>query len=243
MNKKHLLFVNAMFIAVLGMLFCEKLLAATYINYTRLILSEKDREVTFTIRNEGDKPVLMQLWTDHDNLLDRPEDIKMPFLILPPVFRVERNSSRVVRLQLLADKSSLPSNKESLFWLNVLEVPQKMNKGETNALKIAFRTRIKVFYRPAAIKMTEMNAAVRDLRITKGYCTGKPCLQLQNISPLHITLTDIQLSSGRVIKALPADGMIPPFETLEVPLDSATDNEAKAFSWIDDYGVINLYEK
>lgn len=41
--------------------------AETYINFTRLGVSEQDREVTFSIMNEGNSAVLMQLWTDRDN--------------------------------------------------------------------------------------------------------------------------------------------------------------------------------
>ncbi|HBZ8836237.1 TPA: fimbria/pilus periplasmic chaperone, partial [Citrobacter farmeri] len=43
-------------------------MAATYINYTRVIVNEKDRESTFTVYNEGLRPVLLQLWTEKESL-------------------------------------------------------------------------------------------------------------------------------------------------------------------------------
>ena len=44
----------------------------------------------------------------------------MPFL-LPPVARITGNSGQQLRIKKLANK--LPANKESLFYLNVLDIP------------------------------------------------------------------------------------------------------------------------
>ena len=73
-------FVKILFVTLL-FAFCSQASAATYINFTRLILNENEREVTFRIKNEGDNAVLMQLWTDRDNIMDKPESIKAPFMI------------------------------------------------------------------------------------------------------------------------------------------------------------------
>ncbi|PJI52023.1 molecular chaperone EcpD, partial [Methylobacterium radiotolerans] len=45
----------------------------------------------------------------------------------------------------------MPQDKESVFWLNVLEIPPK-DKANQNLLQMAFRSRIKLFYRPAGLK-------------------------------------------------------------------------------------------
>ncbi|MBB1202745.1 molecular chaperone [Enterobacteriaceae bacterium 89] len=218
-----------------GLLLCQQGLAATYLNQTRLIVTDKAREVSFSVVNEGDTPVLMQLWSDRDTVLARPETIKMPFVITPPVFRLEGQKSRAVRLQLLGDNRELPADRESLFWLNALEVPPKPQaKAGSNLLQMAFRTRIKLFYRPAAIAGATSEGAVKQLRATK---TAQG-LQLENPSPLHISLLSLTLANGKTLTALPDDGMIAPFSHMEVHEPYA---EPSAVTWIDDYGVAHVY--
>jgi P pilus assembly chaperone PapD len=45
---------------------------------------------------------------------------------------------------------SLPQDKESLFWLNIKAIPSASK--QENSLQIAVKTRIKLIYRPAALK-------------------------------------------------------------------------------------------
>lgn len=229
---------------LLSMLLSTSSTAATYINYTRLIINEKEREVSFTIYNEGSRPALMQLWIDKDNILEQPEKIKVPFVILPPVFRLDRKSSRAVRLQFTGDWHSLPADRESLFWLNTLEVPPVVaDKEASGALQVAFRTRVKLFWRPAALTKISHEESIKKLRISPEVCGVTRCLALKNNSPLHLTLTDITLRDGHQIKQLPADGLIAPFSSIIVPLPGSTkkNDAVTAFSWIDDYGMINTY--
>ncbi|HBT4721648.1 TPA: molecular chaperone [Klebsiella quasipneumoniae subsp. similipneumoniae] len=217
--------------------------SATWINRTRIILSEQNKDVTFSVFNDGDLPALMQLWSDRDNLLDRPETIKMPFLITPPVFRLDAKKSRTVRLQLLQEHKVLPQNVESLFWLNVLEVPPKRAApGSSNLLQMAFRTRIKLFYRPASVRKASLEKGVKQLTATQISCGHAQCLRLKSTSPLHITLLNITLVNGTKISNLPQDGMIAPLSSLDIPLPAAhRDTALKAVTWVDDYGVANYF--
>lgn len=235
------------FIAKLASLFLVFFLTApavagTYINFTRLVISEQEREVTFSIINEGNNAVLMQLWTDRDNYLDRPEVIRMPFLIQPPVFRLNAHDSRTVRLQLVGNRGALPKDRESLFWLNALEIPPEAagaGKGENSLLQVAFRTRIKLFYRPSALSTIMPEESVKHIVSTPTRCDGKRCLKLNNPSPLHYTLLKITLDNGDEIGNLPADGMLLPLSSLSIPLPHSAPTRAqlKSFTWIDDYGV------
>ncbi|WP_052282899.1 molecular chaperone [Kluyvera genomosp. 1] len=219
--------------------------AATYVNQTRLIIDENTRDVTFSVINEGTSPTLMQLWSDRDNLLDRPEIIKMPFVITPPVFRLEAGKSRAVRIQWTGDSSSLAKESESLFWLNILEVPPKSaNPTDANVLQMAFRTRIKLLYRPSAIAKVTLLEGVKQLETATIPCAGKTCLRLKSRSPLHITLLNITLNNGMQINVLPHDGIIAPFSTLDIPLpDPQRSGQLQAATWIDDYGVANHFTK
>jgi P pilus assembly chaperone PapD len=232
-------FVKILFVTLL-LAFCSQASAATYINFTRLILNENEREVTFRIKNEGDNAVLMQLWTDRDNFMDKPESIKTPFMILPPVFRLNGMDSRTARLQLIDNEQSLPKNKESLFWLNALEIPQK-TKGTTDEvlLQVAFRTRIKIFYRPVAISQINTEKEVEKIKAFKVNCDNGECIRLENRTPFHYSLLKISLSSGKEIIDLPQDGLLFPFSSLDIPSEKIVlvNESIKSFTWIDDYGV------
>lgn len=223
----------------------SSVMAATYINYTRVIINEKDRESTFTVYNEGLRPVLLQLWTEKESLLERPEEIKTPFMILPPIFRLEGNTSRTVRIQFVGDRHTLPGDRESLFWLNTLEVPPVAeDKSGSGALQVAFRTRVKLFWRPLALADNTLEESVKKIQITASNCGENRCLLVKNNSPLHVTLMDFTLKDGTEIKQLPDDGLLTPLSTKTVVLPkSATGNSTvKTFSWIDDYGVVNTYK-
>lgn len=218
-----------------SLLFCQHGQAATYVNQTRLIVTEKSREVSFSIVNEGDAPVLMQMWSDRGTALERPEVIKMPFVITPPVFRLEGRKSRAVRLQLVGAPQDLAADRETLFWLNALEVPPKPEaRNSGNVLQMAFRTRIKLFYRPAAIANTTMEDAVKALR----FAATARGITLTNRSPLHISLLSVTLSEGKVLSSLPGDGTLAPFTDMEIPFSHV--ETLAAITWIDDFGVAHV---
>lgn len=221
---------------------CSAVSAATYINFTRLILNEQEREVTFSIKNEGESAVLMQLWIDKDNILDKPEGIQSPFLIQPPIFRLNAKDSRAVRVQFIGDKNKLPTNKESLFWLNALEVPPKpgaKDGGSKNALQIAFRTRIKLFYRPESVAQRRPENEVKNITYSTKPCGKNSCMEVRNTSALHFTLLGIELDNGRKIKNLPDDGLLSPNTSMNIVIEkpNSPDVRLRSFSWVDDYGA------
>lgn len=166
-------------------------------------------------------------------------------MILPPIFRLEGNTSRTVRIQFVGDRHTLPGDRESLFWLNTLEVPPVAeDKSGSGALQVAFRTRVKLFWRPLALADNTLEDSVKKIQITASNCGENRCLLVKNNSPLHVTLMDFTLKDGTEIKQLPDDGLLTPLSTKTVVLPkSATGNSTvKTFSWIDDYGVVNTYK-
>ena len=49
----------------------------------------------------------------------------------------------------MAAGEGLPSDRESLFWLNIMEIPLKVE--DPNSVQFAIRQRLKLFYRPPAL--------------------------------------------------------------------------------------------
>lgn len=221
------------------------LFAETYIDRTRIIINERERDETFTIKNSGKNPALMQLWIDKNDTIDRPELIKVPFLLEPPIFRLEEKNSRVIRIQLIKNGYHLDPDKESIFWLNCLEIPPKPadNINNKNIIQVAVRTRIKLLYRPKSIERLNLSDGIKKLEISKVIClVSNTCIRIINKSPLHITLQNIELNDKTLISKLPNEGLIPPLSQIEIPLtEKKKYQNLHSLIWIDDYGNKNKF--
>ena len=70
-------------------------------------------------------------------------------MVLPPLQRINGGQKGIARVTKTSGINALPQDRESLFYLNVREIPPKPDKP--NVLQLAMQSRIKLFYRPAAI--------------------------------------------------------------------------------------------
>jgi len=169
---------------------CLPLLAATsahagvIINNTRIVFPGNSNEVTVKLTNTGKKPALVKMWLDTGDANANPDEIKVPFIITPPIARIEGSHSQAVRVVYTGDP--LPKDHESVFWFNMLDVPTKQSIQHTS-LQLAFDTRIKLFFRPAGLPGS-IDQAMKDLRWSvvphgQGYA-----LKVSNPSPYYVSL-------------------------------------------------------
>lgn len=135
--------LSTLLVSVIGF---QPTYAAISLDRTRIVFDSTQKSVSLRISNENKKlPYLAQGW------LEDAEGNKItgPLVVLPPVQRVEPGASSQLKIQALPAVTSLPQERESLFFFNLREIPPKSSKP--NTLQIALQTRIKLFYRPAAI--------------------------------------------------------------------------------------------
>ena len=124
--------------------------AGVVLNGTRFIYPAKSKEITVRLTNEGAQSVLVQAWVDDGDAKQLPENTQAPFDLTPPVFRMDSKKSQVLRVRFSG--ADLPADRESLYWLNVLEVPPKPAvKDDDNYMQLAFRYRLKLIYRPKGL--------------------------------------------------------------------------------------------
>ncbi|HAM65610.1 MAG TPA: pilus assembly protein, partial [Acinetobacter nosocomialis] len=90
---------------------------------TRVIYPSDAREVSLQLSNNGTTPSLVQAWIDDGNSKSTPDESNVPFIITPPISRVEPTKGQTLRITALPSASQLNQNKESIFWLNVLDIP------------------------------------------------------------------------------------------------------------------------
>jgi len=114
--------------------------AGVQLSNTRVVFDEGRRNASVYAKNQGD-PVVVQTWIEGTG-----EKMETPFFITPPLSRFDSDTERTLTITRVGQED-LPSDRESYSWVNVLEIPQKL-EGTANTLTFATRTRIKLFYRP-----------------------------------------------------------------------------------------------
>ncbi|WP_421535073.1 molecular chaperone [Pseudomonas marginalis] len=201
-----MLFRQGMATLLLSML-CTHSIASVVITGTRLVYPEKDSEITVSLENKGELPILGQTWMDSGNIYSTPSNAIAPFILTPPVFRMDANAVQSVRMRLVG--GDLPKNKESVFYFNLLEVPTKADIQVTDSsLQMAFRTRIKVFYRPKALNGTA-SEAIEKLQWTLLREGNGFVLQGYNPSDFYVSLAEVALVDGNQRFTAEADMIAP----------------------------------
>ncbi|RDS84386.1 hypothetical protein DWU99_10520 [Dyella psychrodurans] len=230
-------------------LFCAPVQADIVINGTRVIYPAKEREVTVQLTNdEKTDPRLVRAWIDDGDTSKTPDQIDVPFTLTPPMFRLDAGKGQALRV--IYTKSDyhgkpLPADKESVFWLNVLAVPPKpAGKASENTVQFAFRTRIKLFFRPDGLA-GQPDAAPRQLKWKLVSDGAAQALEVYNPSAYHISFSKIALVvDGKDIKS-DAPPMLAPGSTGRYVLkdfSGKTDATSEVhFSAVDDYGSEQNY--
>lgn len=214
--------------------------AAMTISGTRVIFPGAEREQTIRTTNKGKTPMLVQVWVDNGGKTEDINTIKVPFTATPPVYRVEPGKGQSVRL--IYNGMTLPQDRESVFWFNLLEIPP-VNEAEKSRdrLELAFRTRIKIFYRPTVLKSSgtqqsdklqwQIIPPARGLRIT-------------NPTPYYVSFDSAFITGSGIQHPLVVD-MVAPHGSKEFLLEKSSRAPASFSSatvrMINDYGGIEEY--
>ncbi|ELY2795962.1 molecular chaperone [Cronobacter dublinensis] len=141
----HSLKVMAVFLC--GISTCT---ASMTISGTRIIFTGDEKDISVRTNNKGNQPALVQVWVDDGKADADLNAVKIPFVVTPPVYRVEPGRGQSVRL--IYNDMTLPQDRESVYWFNMLEIPPApAGNAKKNRLELAFRTRIKIFFRPKAL--------------------------------------------------------------------------------------------
>lgn len=138
--------------------------AAIALDRTRIVYDAGSHSESLSVSNQNKNlPYLAQAWIEDS----KGQKIESPLMALPPLQRIEPGAKSQVKLQTTGAVASLPQDKETLFYFNVREIPPKSSKP--NTLQIALQTRVKMFYRPAALAINgqQLNEPQKQLTLTK----------------------------------------------------------------------------
>ena len=214
--------------------------ASVVITGTRIIFAAQEREATVNLVNNGKDPSLVQVWVDDGDTRAAPETIQVPFTVTPVLARVEPAQGQSIRL--LHTGSPMASDRESLFWFNMLEVPPKTK--DSNVLQLAFRTRIKLLYRPQGLpgKAEDAPALVTWHRAPGQ--DGKPeTLVGRNPSAYYVNLGEIKIEYNGKSTSL-GTGYIAPYSLGHFISSSPVNPRSTVnFTSINDYGAGNNHNQ
>ncbi|MFP2768863.1 molecular chaperone [Oceanisphaera sp. KMM 10153] len=223
--------------AVLMMLVSLPSRAAITLYGNRVVLQENERAGSLRIKNSGQEPVMIQSWIDDGQLEVAPEALATPFAVTPPIFRLDAGQDRTLLVRVF-DTATVPGDRESLYWLSVLEVPPKRQDAQAS-LQINVRSRVKLLYRPAGLRgrAAEAPAALRFRWHGQGEAR---MLRIENPTPWHVNLLDMTVG-GVTEQVEVAQGVVAPLSHLDIPLPAGADDRARRvmFRWAGDYGDVH----
>ncbi|WP_233861917.1 fimbrial biogenesis chaperone [Paraburkholderia adhaesiva] len=206
---------------------------------TRVIYDARSQGQTLSFNNPDSAPSVMQVWVDSGNEKSTPETADGPFVVTPPIFRIDPGAGQTVRL--LFTGKELPQDRESVFYLNTLQIPSlNPATAEQNQMLVMVRNRLKIFYRPPGIEGSPARAVDRLTFRVNGQDKDRR-VDANNASGYYVSVANGSLTCGSHTAPLRAVMFAPRSETAlslegDCPLD-ATPIRVK-IRYIDDHGAV-----
>ncbi|WP_148876586.1 fimbrial biogenesis chaperone [Serratia marcescens] len=219
MRKKYLIMGGALLLALASMGAQAGIIASA----TRVIFHEGDTEKTLMLLNTNGYPIVAQTWVDNGDVNAAPELSRAPFVTLPSVFALQ--PSALQGLRILFAGANLPADRESVFWLNLYEIPPSRPTTPPLASRVtlAMNTQMKIFYRPRALKGKAENAA-EAVSFTLQKSPDGYLLRCQNRSAFYLSFARIAVQTDRRYYPVrqESDMMTAPFSTRDYHLDDVS---------------------
>ncbi|MCX8980852.1 fimbrial chaperone [Citrobacter portucalensis] len=208
-------------------------MAAFVLDGTRVIYNAGQKNASVQVTNASDRTYGGQVWLTN---ADQPKET-VYLVPSPSFFKVSAKGVQTVRI--LNVNNSLPADRESLFKLNVQEIPPKPdNTADGSAvLSFAMNTQIKLFWRPQSLREGRPEAE-KKLTITQH--DGQ--VWLKNPTPYYFAVTGIKRDGKKLtLQERYMSGLttLPPFSEAATGL-AAIDGKVSVDA-IDDFGGVKNY--
>lgn len=210
--------------------------ASVVMNNTRVIFPSDKEIVNVQLINKSAEGHLVQSWVDNGNPNEKPENLKLPLAVVPAVVKIGAGDGQILTVVKSNLAAALPADRETLFWLNFIDIPPQPKDKRGNFIQFAVRNRVKVFYRPAALNVRQIDVQ-NHLQIKRE--GNNACVN--NSSPYFITaagLSNVQKGSQKD-NLLKKTLLIKPFSC--APLDNSIAYVSKKQTWLtylDDFGTL-----
>ncbi|TCM69082.1 fimbrial chaperone protein [Acinetobacter calcoaceticus] len=231
-----------LFALIASALCTQTILAGVTITGTRIVFPSNQNTVTVQLNNAADKPALVQAWLDDGDENDIPDADKIPFILTPPLTKVEANKGQMLRI-ISKGTEQLAKDRESLFWFNILDIPSSELKDseleETNKLQVSIRSRIKLFYRPHQLKISP-DKAMNNVQFA--YSKSAQTIHIKNPSPYYMSFWDLTINPEKEKIEYTENLMIAPFSTEKIKLSNPTIPTQVKYNLINDFGANQIFK-
>lgn len=203
---------------------------------TRFIYPAEQKSIQVHLRNEGAFPSLAQSWIDDgqaDSNNNQPDNLRhIPFVITPPVSRINPQTEQTLRIRYTGQE--LPQDRESIFYLNIKDVPPKPKADDNinNYLQFTFTSRLKLFFRPTKLPYPVEEAYAK----VSWHAEGKR-IRAKNNTPYYITYASVSIKQQDKQHFSEQTAMIAPFSehSFTLPVNVSGSNQVY-WRIINDYG-------
>nr|WP_250150909.1 molecular chaperone [Photorhabdus akhurstii] len=207
------------------------------IDATRIIYRADSYAATALLRNSSKEAIyLMQV-----TVSSIPDGSKTaPFLVTPPLFRMEPGSQNQVRI--IKTGQALPADRESLFWFTTQAIPLSTKSNNLSSKQISggvqvLANTIKLMYRPSGLPV----APEKGLGALRFKTTAEG-ITITNPSPYYITFTSLKVGGQELMTKQQKENMVSPFSTLFLPLKGVHYPAKVSWTVINDLGGGSTYQ-
>ncbi|MFC0227461.1 fimbria/pilus periplasmic chaperone [Serratia aquatilis] len=207
--------------------------AAISLDRTRVVFPGNEKSVSLTVRNQNPElPYLAQGWLE--DVQGTKLEGNSAFTVLPPVQRVEPQGQTQLKIQAMPGANLLPQDRESLFYFNLREIPPQSDKQ--NVLQIALQTRVKLFYRPAALAEAAAKQQAIPFQEQLTLTKSGDSYRVNNPTPYFVTLIGASAKKdGEVVKGF-EPLMVPPKGSIQLGGSAVALGATPALVYVNDYG-------
>ncbi|QGN36110.1 fimbrial assembly chaperone [Klebsiella oxytoca] len=200
--------------------------ASVVVGGTRVIFDGTQKTTTVSVQNKDNVTNIVQSWL---SIVDEASPAKDSFITTPPLFRLKAGEQGFVRI--LRTGKPLAEDRESMLWLNIKGIPAADDVPDKNMVQFAINSRIKLIYRPAALK----KAIPEDFAEKLQWSSDGRGIKVKNDSPLYMNFSEIFING----KAVPEAWFVAPYSTIKIPVASASSSGKREVTWsvINDYGM------
>lgn len=213
----------SLFALIFSLLNITLVYASVGLETTRLIYNENDKSGSLVaFNNNKELNYLIQSW-----IVDKDNNLSDDFIITPPVLKVQALNKNTLDITKIKE---ILNNKESLYWVNVKFIAPG-NKNDENVLRYTIINKIKLIYRPTALKDMIPEKAVEQLTVK----TNNGFISIYNPTGVYINLSGA-LDGDKKIET---PSYIEPFSEIKV---SAHLNKSFSINYINDLGKVLTHQ-
>jgi len=231
--------VRFIFLLLLACLLNTPAFASVVLTGTRIIYPAALSGKTLQFSNDDEHPWLVQAWLDAGDEASTPEtlDDSIPFVLNPPIFRMNPKSGQAVRL-MFTEGQTLPNDRESVFYFNFTQIPALgEEERDANLLVLTLKNRLKVFYRPRRLRQPDLGKMACELR----FHLNEHDVDVENPAAFHAVIRSAELHADGQSVPLASGEMLAPFSRQRLPLAEAVTAPSDAaqlrVTLVNDYGA------